>query len=157
MDICAFIFPHLFLQVFLSYDCETATVPDEEGTEVAAEGDTYLLRLLKCFHLSHTYYDYHILNICIHFTRPIIYIFSVCMTKTGEARVCGEFWFLVPPANSSLDKLDADHRVLLLVDKEEYDTKSEVIVYVPTSHVLLHQVVENLSVLETILSYRQIF
>ena len=31
-------------QVFLSYDCETATVPDEEGTEVAAEGDTYLLR-----------------------------------------------------------------------------------------------------------------
>jgi len=94
-------------QVFLSYDCETATVPDEEGTEVAAEGDTYLL--------------------------------SVCMTKTGEARVCGEFWFLVPPANSSLDKRDKDHRVLLLVDKEEYDTKSEVIVYVPTSHVLLHQ------------------
>ena len=36
--------PCPFLQVFLSYDCETATVPDEEGTEVAAEGDTYLLR-----------------------------------------------------------------------------------------------------------------
>ena len=35
----------LLLQVFLSYDCETATVPDEEGSEVAAEGDTYLLRL----------------------------------------------------------------------------------------------------------------
>ena len=34
----------LKIQVFLSYDCETATVPDEEGTEVAAEGDTYLLR-----------------------------------------------------------------------------------------------------------------
>ena len=34
----------LKFQVFLSYDCETATVPDEEGTEVAAEGDTYLLR-----------------------------------------------------------------------------------------------------------------
>ena len=63
------------------------------------------------------------------------------MTKTGEARECGEFWFLVPPANSSLDKRDKDHRVLLLVDKEEYDTNSEVIVYVPTSHVLLHQVV----------------
>ena len=74
--------------------------------------------------------------------HPIIYIFSVCMTKTGEARECGEFWFLVPPANSSLDKRDPDHRVLLLVDKEEYDTKSEVIVYVPTSHVLLHQVLD---------------
>ena len=36
--------PCPLLQVFLSYDCETATVPDEEGTEVAAEGDTYLLR-----------------------------------------------------------------------------------------------------------------
>ena len=60
------------------------------------------------------------------------------MTKTGEARECGEFWFLVPPANSSLDKRDKDHRVLLLVDKEEYDTNSEVIVYIPTSHVLLH-------------------
>ena len=69
------------------------------------------------------------------------FFFSVCMTKTGEARECGEFWFLVPPANSSLDKRDKDHRVLLLVDKEEYDTNSEVIVYVPTSHVLLHQVV----------------
>ena len=88
----------------------------------------------------------------------MIYIFSVCMTKTGEARVCGEFWFLVPPANSSLDKRDADHRVLLLVDKEEYDTKSEVIVYVPTSHVLLHQVLlDNLSMLETLLWSRQIF
>ena len=63
------------------------------------------------------------------------------MTKTGEARECGEFWFLVPPANSSLDKRDQDHRVLLLVDKEEYDTNSEVIVYVPTSHVLLHQAI----------------
>ena len=76
-------------------------------------------------------------------------MFSVCMTKTGEARVCGEFWFLVPPANSSLDKRDKDHRVLLLVDKEEYDTKSEVIVYVPTSHVLLHQVFNDLTMLET--------
>ena len=36
----------LKFQVFLSYDCETATVPDEEGTEVAAEGDTYLLRYM---------------------------------------------------------------------------------------------------------------
>ena len=65
---------------------------------------------------------------------------SVCMTNTDEARECGEFWFLVPPANSSLDKALEDHVVLLLVDKQEYDTKSEVIVYVPTSHVLLHQV-----------------
>ena len=79
------------------------------------------------------------------------------MTKTGEARVCGEFWFLVPPANSSLDKRDKDHRVLLLVDKEEYDTKSEVIVYVPTSHVLLHQVHNNLFMFETLLLwFRQI-
>ena len=132
--------------MFLSYDCETATVPDEEGTEVAAEGDTYLLRYigngscLVCFlnffrggrqqfsfFLKHSLFDN--------------FFFSVCMTKTGEARECGEFWFLVPPANSSLDKRDKDHRVLLLVDKEEYDTNSEVIVYVPTSHVLLHQVV----------------
>ena len=79
------------------------------------------------------------------------------MTKTGEARECGEFWFLVPPANSSLDKRDKDHRVLLLVDKEEYDTKSEVIVYVPTSHVLLHQVLDNTSMLETLFLSRQIF
>ena len=29
-------------------------------------------------------------------------------------------------------------QVLLLVDKEQYNTQSEVIVYIPTSHVLLH-------------------
>ena len=28
--------------------------------------------------------------------------------------------------------------MLLLVDKEQYNTQSEVIVYIPTSHVLLH-------------------
>ena len=29
--------------------------------------------------------------------------------------------------------------MILLIDKEEYDTNSEVIVYVPTSHVLVHE------------------
>ena len=29
-------------------------------------------------------------------------------------------------------------KVLLLVDKQEYDTNNEVVVYVPTSHVLMH-------------------
>ena len=29
-------------------------------------------------------------------------------------------------------------QVLLLIDKQAYDTQNEVVVYVPTSHVLLH-------------------
>ena len=66
------------------------------------------------------------------------YLLSMCMTNTGEPQLCGEYWFLVPPADNVLDKNRPDHQVLLLVDKEEYDTKSEVIVYIPTSHVLLH-------------------
>ena len=84
---------------------------------------------------------------------------------------CGEYWFLVPPANLTLDKQLPDHQVtilcrsyhhqvimmrwskdngdddyfafqvLLLVDKEEDERNSAVVVYVPTSHVLLHEVI----------------
>jgi len=66
------------------------------------------------------------------------YLLSMCMINTGEPQLCGEYWFLVPPATAQLDKHKSDHQVLLLVDKEEYDSKSEVIIYIPTSHVLLH-------------------
>ena len=66
------------------------------------------------------------------------YVLSMCMTNTMEPQLCGEYWFLVPHADAVLDKKRPDHQVLLLVDKEEYDTNSEVIVYIPTSHVLLH-------------------
>ena len=58
--------------------------------------------------------------------------------KEDQPQLCGEYWFLVPDADSVLDNKRPDHQVLLLVDKEEYDTNSEVIVYVPTSHVLVH-------------------
>ena len=34
--------------------------------------------------------------------------------------------------------MKTSRQVLLLVDKEQYNTQSEVIVYIPTSHVLLH-------------------
>ena len=41
-------------------------------------------------------------------------------------QVCGEYWFLVPPVSAVLDRAVPDHQLLLLVDKEQYDTKSEV-------------------------------
>ena len=85
------------------------------------------------------------------------HLLSMCMTRGEDMpRMCGEFWFLVPPVSSVLDKQKPDHQVnifsirssliindnpdqvLLLVDKEQYNTQSEVIVYIPTSHVLLH-------------------
>ena len=37
-----------------------------------------------------------------------------------------------------MDKSHPQHQVLLLVDKNEYDRNNELIVYVPTSHVLMH-------------------
>ena len=66
------------------------------------------------------------------------YLLSMCMTNTMEPQICGEYWFFVPDTDSVLDKKRPDHQVLLLVDKEEYDTNSEVIIFIPTSHVLLH-------------------
>ena len=67
------------------------------------------------------------------------YLLSVCMTNTGESQRCGEYWFLIPPANVTLDKQLPDHQVLLLVDKEEDERNSAVVVHVPTSHILLHE------------------
>lgn len=74
------------------------------------------------------------------------YLLSMCMTRMEEVegeeemvQLCGEYWFLVPPVSAVLDKTRPDHQVLLLVDKEQYDTQNEVVVYIPTSHVLLHE------------------
>ena len=66
------------------------------------------------------------------------YLLSMCMTNTGEEQRCGEFWFLIPQEDAILDKEDPEHQVILLIDKDEYNTNSEVIVYIPTSHVLVH-------------------
>ena len=111
-------------QAFLSYDCEAAYVEDAfVGGITPSYGDTYLL--------------------------------SMCMTNTGEEQRCGEFWFLIPQQDVIMDRDDPGHQVInskgenktgincfeviLLVDKEEYNTNSEVIVYIPTSHVLIHE------------------
>ena len=67
------------------------------------------------------------------------YLLSMCMTNSMEPQLCGEFWFLVPPPNAVLDTKRPNHQVLLLVDKEQYDMNSEVIIYIPTSHVLIHE------------------
>ena len=74
------------------------------------------------------------------------YLLSMCMTRTSDdsqeeesLQICGEYWFLVPPVTAVLDTSRPDHQVLLLVDKEKYDFQNEVIVYIPTSHVLLHE------------------
>ena len=97
-------------QVFLSYDCEYSMVKDGfNGDIVSASGDTILL--------------------------------SVCMMDAGGLnQKCGEYWILMPRMGGStvLEKTRPDHQVLLLVDKQEYDEHNELIVYVPTSHVLLH-------------------
>ena len=97
-------------QVFLSYDCEFSMVEDGYTMEVVPTfGDTYLL--------------------------------SVCMMDVvEESQRCGEYWILIPPDASTtiLDKNDPQHQVLLLVDKNEYDKKNELVLYVPTSHVLMH-------------------
>ena len=97
-------------QVFLSYDCELSMVEDGYTMEVVPTfGDTYLL--------------------------------SVCMMDTVEdLQRCGEYWILIPPdaTTTILDKTDPRHQVLLLVDKNEYEKKNELVVYVPTSHVLMH-------------------
>ena len=97
-------------QVFLSYDCEFSMVEDGYSMEVVPTfGDTYLL--------------------------------SVCMMDVvEESQRCGEYWILIPPDASTtiLDKNDPQHQVLLLVDKNEYDKKNELVLYVPTSHVLMH-------------------
>ena len=46
------------------------------------------------------------------------YLLSMCMrSDPGAPQQCGEFWFLVPPATSVLDKTRPDHQVILLVDK----------------------------------------
>ena len=67
------------------------------------------------------------------------HLLSVCLTSgPGEPQQCGEFWFLVPPVTGELERSRPDHQVVLLVDKEKYNTQGEVIVYVPTSHVTLH-------------------
>ena len=97
-------------QVFLSYDCEFSMVEDGYTMEVVPTfGDTYLL--------------------------------SVCMMDAvEEEQRCGEYWILMPPDASTtiLDKTDPRHQVLLLVDKNEYEKKNELVLYVPTSHVLMH-------------------
>ena len=96
------------------------------------------------------------------FLQNILFLISLKKLR------CGEYWFLVPPANVTLDKQLPDHQVimitfscrlcdhlvimiswskgdcaqvLLLVDKEEDERNSAVVVYVPTSHVLLHEVI----------------
>ena len=74
-------------------------------------------------------------------TEGDTYLLSVCMVNMGEEQRCGEFWFLIPPTNVTLDKSQPHHQVLLLLDKEEDYRNSEVIVYVPTSHILHHQVI----------------
>ena len=69
------------------------------------------------------------------------YLLSVCLMDTGgEHQRCGEYWILIPSLDQEtiLDKKHPQHQVLLLVDKQEYDTNNELVVYVPTSHVLLH-------------------
>lgn len=69
------------------------------------------------------------------------YLLSVCLMDTGGAHQrCGEYWILIPSLDQEtvLDKKHPQHQVLLLVDKQEYDTNNELVVYVPTSHVLLH-------------------
>ena len=43
-----------------------------------------------------------------------------------------------PDSKTIMDKNHPQHQVLLLVDKNEYDRNNELIVYVPTSHVLMH-------------------
>ena len=96
-------------QVFLSYDCEFSMVEDGfTGEVVPTFGDTYLL--------------------------------SVCMMDYGgEEQRCGEYWIMMPPDSKTImDKNHPQHQVLLLVDKNEYDRNNELIVYVPTSHVLMH-------------------
>ena len=62
------------------------------------------------------------------------------MDAGGEHQRCGEYWLLIPSLDQEtiLDKKHPQHQVLLLMDKQEYDTNNEVVVYVPTSHVLLH-------------------
>ena len=62
------------------------------------------------------------------------------MDTGGENQKCGEFWMVIPEIRPEtvLDKNLPQHQVLLLVDKQEYDTNNEVVVYVPTSHVLEH-------------------
>ena len=47
------------------------------------------------------------------------YLLSMCMRSGGpeSPQQCGEYWFLVPPASSVLDKARPDHQVILLVDK----------------------------------------
>ena len=46
------------------------------------------------------------------------YLLSMCMRSSPLApQQCGEYWLLVPPANSVLDKTRPDHQVILLVDK----------------------------------------
>ncbi|XP_023328387.1 uncharacterized protein LOC111701365 [Eurytemora carolleeae] len=66
------------------------------------------------------------------------YLFSMCMTDSGEGQTCGEYWFLVPPDTTVLDTSRPDHQVLLLVDRTEYDQNTEVVVYIPASHVIKH-------------------
>ena len=95
-------------QAFLSYDCEVAIVSDLLDTEIIDGAGD-------------------------------TYLLSMCMTiGEDQPQMCGEYWFLIPSSSSVLDKRRPDHQVLLLVDKEQYNTQSEVIVYIPTSHVLLH-------------------
>ena len=100
----------LIIKVFLSFDCEYSMIQDGfTGDIVNSSGDTYLL--------------------------------SVCLMDTGGAHQrCGEYWILIPSLDQEtvLDKKHPQHQVLLLVDKQEYDTNNELVVYVPTSHVLLH-------------------
>ena len=95
-------------QAFLSYDCEVAVVSDSLDTEIIDGAGD-------------------------------TYLLSMCMTiAEDQPQMCGEYWFLIPSLSSVLDESRPDHQVLLLVDKEQYNTQSEVIVYIPTSHVLLH-------------------
>ena len=77
----------------------------------------------------------------IHYFLGDTYLLSVCLMDTGgENQKCGEFWMVIPEIRPEtvLDKNLPQHQVLLLVDKQEYDTNNEVVVYVPTSHVLEH-------------------
>ena len=40
------------------------------------------------------------------------HLLSMCMTRGEDMpRMCGEFWFLVPPVSSVLDKQKPDHQV----------------------------------------------
>ena len=40
------------------------------------------------------------------------HLLSMCMTRGEDMpRMCGEYWFLVPPVSSVLDKQKPDHQV----------------------------------------------